>query len=319
MNVAGLNRVILELHRAGREAALENFQPAALELIQEVIPFDSAWWGNATAEPMEIHRLYLHRCESTILEAYVPYMDQDFFRAALIAHPGTTINMADLTTRGKFVRTELYQKVGRRYRIEWSLGTLLLEPVSLLQEFLTLWRHDPKKPFSEVERQMKELLMPHLADAHRSARLREVLDEPRERRDCWAVVDERGFLREIHPGFVHCLRERWPGWQGSRLPEALWEAVYDATPIQLGRLKLNIVRKGEFRFLQALSPRKLDELSAREREIVERYANGETHADIAAALSISPATVRNHIAHCYRKLSVNNKAELARRVLQDEQ
>ncbi len=319
MDTAGLNRIILELHRAGREAALSSFQPSALDLIREIVPFDSAWWGNASAEPLEIHRLYLHNCEASILEDYLPYMDEDFMRAALMANPGRTINLADLTTRARFVRTALYQKVGKRYRIEWSLGTLLLEPVSSLQEFLTLWRHDGKKPFTETERQTKELLMPHIAEAHRAVRLREVLDDPRERRDCWAVADERGFLREVHPGFVHCLRAHWPNWQGSRLPDDLHAAVRDAAPTQIGRLRLAIARRGTFRFLQVLAARALDDLSPREREIVERYANGETHAGIAAALAISPATVRNHIAHCYRKLTVNNKAELAKRVLQDAQ
>lgn len=318
LRLGELNQIILELHRAGREAAFSEFQQVALGLVQEIIPFDSAWWGNAAAEPLEIHRLHLHNCDDSILETYVPYIDQDFFRAALMAQPGTTINMADLTTRAQLVRTELYQMVGKRYRIEWSLGTLIVEPVSSLQEFLTLWRHDGKKPFTETERQAKELLMPHIAEAHRAARLREMLDDPRERRDCWAVADERGFLREVNPDFVHCLRKHWPNWQGSRLPEDLHAAVRDAAPTQIGHLRLAIARKGAFRFLQVLASCALDDLSPREREIVERYANGETHAGIAIALSISPATVRNHIAHCYRKLAVNNKAELARRVLQDK-
>jgi len=316
LDPAALNSVILDIHRAGYEVAFSAFQRAVLELVGEIIPFDSAWWGNAASEPLEIHRLYLHNCDDSILQAYVPYMEQDFFRAALMANPGTTINMADLTTRARFVRSELYQKVGKRYQIEWSLGTLLLEPVSSLQEFLTLWRHDGKRPFSETERLAKQLLMPHIAHAHRMARLREVVDDPRERRDCWAVADERGFLREAHPGFVRCLREHWPDWHGSRLPEAMHAAVRDGLPMQVGRMKLSVTRKGAFRLLQVHAAHALDDLSPREREIVERYARGETYAAIAKALLISPSTVRNHIAHCYRKLSVNNKAELARRVLQ---
>lgn len=319
LDPAALNRVILDIHRAGYEAAFSGFQRVVLELVGGLIPFDSAWWGNAAIEPLEIHRLYLHNCDDSILDAYVPYMEQDFFRAALIANPGTAINMSDLTTRARFVRSELYQKVGKRYKIEWSLGTLLLEPVSSLQEFLTLWRHDGKKPFSETERQAKQLLMPHIADAHRMARLREVVDDPRERRDCWAVADERGFLREAHPGFVRCLREHWPDWHGSRLPETMRVAVRDALPMQVGRMKLSVTRKGAFRLLQVHAARALDDLSSREREIVERYARGETYAAIAKALLISPSTVRNHIAHCYRKLSVNNKVELARRVFQGAQ
>ena len=319
MDLPRLNRLLLDLHRTGQEAPLSHFQPTALELIQEMIPFDSAWWGNASAEPPEIHRLYLHNCADSILQDYQPYMGEDFMRAELMTNPGRTINLADLTTRARFVRTALYQKVGKRYKIEWSLGTLLVEPVSSLHEFLTLWRHDAKRPFTEVERQTKELLMPHIADSHRAARLREVLDAPRDRRGCWAVADERGFLREINPAFVHCLRRYWPSWQGSRLPDDLLPSVREAKPTRLGQQRLNVEARGAYRFLQVTSSSVLDGLSSREREIVERYAQGDTYAAIAAALGISPATVRNHIAHCYRKLAVNNKAELARRVFQDTQ
>ncbi|MCA1925051.1 MAG: LuxR C-terminal-related transcriptional regulator [Thiobacillus sp.] len=161
--------------------------------------------------------------------------------------------------------------------------------------------------------------MPHIAAVHRIARLREMLGDPRDSGERWAVADERGFLREITPAFVHCLRLLWPGWRGSRLPETLHTAVRDALPARLGSQKLNVEARGIYRFLHVTSLHPLDLLTAREREIVARFAQGETHAGIASSLGLSPATVRNHIAHCYRKLAVNNKAELARRVLQDTQ
>lgn len=315
-NVSCLNRVILELHRAGQNEACRQFHPAALELIQEIIPFDSAWWGNAATEPMEIHQLYLFNCDDSMAQAYPPYIEQDFFRTALVAQPGVTINMCDLITRERYVRTELYREVGKRYKVEWSLGTLLVEPVSLLQEFLTLWRHDSKQPFTETERQTKELLMPHIAEAHRRARLRDVLGEASERNPRWAVADERGFLREASPGFVHCVRDHWPDWQGSRLPQSLLECVRVSKPFNTSRLKITVKPKGKFRFLQVRAPSAMDSLSARETAIVTRYARGETYLEIAEALTLSPTTVRNCIATCYRKLSVSNKSELLLRVSQ---
>ena len=315
-DVRTLSQVLLELHRAGREAPYGQFQATALELIQSVVAFDSAWWGNAAADPVEIHRLHLHNCPSTILADYEPYMDQDFFRDALIANPGRTINMADLITRAKFVRTALYREVGRRYRIEWSLGTLMVEPVSSLYEFLTLWRHDGTKPFSENERRTKELLMPHLVDAHRNARLRAVLGGEGARQDRWAVADVRGYLREASPGFIHELRRRWPHWQGSRLPSEMLDSVRAADTFGMPGLRLQIVSKGEFRYVEVVAESVLDRLSGREREIALRYASGETYGEIALALGLSPATVRNHIARCFRKLAVNNKTELVLRVTQ---
>ena len=315
LNARGLCHTTLALHRVGREVPFRKFQPAALEVIQGILPFDSAWWGNAAAEPMEIHRLYLFNCDDSILDAYVPYMAEDFFRTALIATPGTTINMADLITREGYLRTALYQDVGRHYRVEWSLGTLLVEPVSALQEFLTLWRHDGNKPFTEIERLTKELLMPHLWEAHRAARLREMLDGTQIRYDCWALADERGFLREVSACFIHYLREHWPGWHGNRLPEAMLEYVCLATPFQKGQMKLQIVLNDTFRYLWVVPFSAVDKLSPREHEVALRYARGQTYAAIARALGLAPATVRSQIANCYQKLAVKTKAELAMRVL----
>ncbi len=56
------------------------------------------------------------------------------------------------------------------------------------------------------------------------------------------------------------------------------------------------------------------ELSAREREIAQRYAAGASYQDIASALVIAPSTVRTHLATIYRKLEVSSKVELANRL-----
>ena len=241
-------------------------------------------------------------------------MERDIFRAALIANPGVTINMADLTARIDFVQTELYRKFCKPYGIEWSLGTLHIEPRLSLSEFLTVWRHNPAKPFRETERHTMELLMPHLIEAHRSVRLRTVFSDTLERGRRWAVTDERGFLRDATPDFMHALREYWPDWKGGLLPLVLLESVQQATSYRMAHLKLNVTRKGRFRYLQIQAENALDGLSLREHEIVLRYAQGETYAAIAIALELSPHTVRNHLARSYQKLSVNNKAELVRRV-----
>ncbi len=315
LNVHGLSDLILNLHRAGRDAIYEKFQSRALQQISEVIPFDSAWWGIASTEPQEIHQLHLHNCDESILAEYPSYMERDIFRAALIANPGVTINLVDLTTRTRFVKTELYRKFCKPYGIEWSLGTLHIEPLLFLSEFLTVWRHSPTQPFRETERYAMELLMPHLIEAHRSVRLRNVVSDASARDRGWAVADERGFLRDATPEFMRALREYRPDWKGGLLPGVLLESVQQATSCRMAHLKLNVTCKGPFRYLKIQAENALDSLSLREREIVLRYARGATYAAIAAALELSPHTVRNHLARSYHKLSVNNKSELVRRVV----
>lgn len=309
-----LNGVILSLYREGREVPLSRYRAWALEQVAAVIGFDSACWGSASTEPPALHEMHLHHCEHGIVEAYARCSRHDFFRAALLADPGTAINLGDLAARETYLRSPLYRNFGRRFKVEWALGTLLIERTTSLNEFLTLWRHDPWLPFSETERQFKELLMPHLAATHRAAWLRHFLRLPGHVKQAWAVVDRRGLLREASPSFVALLRQHWPAGSGSILPEALAASVQAGEAHVVGAWRLEVSDCGEYRFVLARSTGALAQLSVREREIARRYASGETHSAIARALSLSPATVRNHVAHCFRKLGVGNKVELALRL-----
>jgi len=53
----------------------------------------------------------------------------------------------------------------------------------------------------------------------------------------------------------------------------------------------------------------LDELSNREKEILEQLSKGLMYKEIAAELFISPETVRKHVYHIYEKLHVTNRIE----------
>ncbi|MEF8720320.1 MAG: LuxR C-terminal-related transcriptional regulator [Candidatus Accumulibacter necessarius] len=313
-NAQTLNRLILSLYREGREVTLGSFRGWALDQIQGMIAFDSAWWGNAAANPPVLHDMYLHNCERGILDAYAVQMEQDPFRAALLSGSGVAVNLSDLTTRARYVRTPLYRDFARHFKLECALGTLLIEPASSLYEFLIVWRHDWRRPFSEDERQTKELLMPHLVEVHRAVRLRHFLKVPGAYNREWALIDAHGFLREASPAFVARIHRHWPDWRGSGLPEALAACVEAGGGYAAASVRFDVTPCGPLRYVVARADGALQQLSLREREIAARYAQGETHSAIGAALSLSPATVRNHIAHCFKKLGVSNKVELASRL-----
>lgn len=54
-------------------------------------------------------------------------------------------------------------------------------------------------------------------------------------------------------------------------------------------------------------------LSEREREVLALIAGGSTNREIAAALHLSPHTVKEHTSTLYRKLKVKNRAEAVQR------
>ena len=53
----------------------------------------------------------------------------------------------------------------------------------------------------------------------------------------------------------------------------------------------------------------LEQLSNREKEILEQLSRGLMYKEIAAELFISPETVRKHVYHIYEKLHVTNRIE----------
>lgn len=56
----------------------------------------------------------------------------------------------------------------------------------------------------------------------------------------------------------------------------------------------------------------LTPLTAREREVLERVANGESNREIAQHLGLSEHTVKNHLKNILQKLHLDNRVQLAR-------
>lgn len=79
-----------------------------------------------------------------------------------------------------------------------------------------------------------------------------------------------------------------------------------------GAMSGEIARKviGYFRE-QTTSKAKLDELTPREREILELVVHGLSNKDISDRLSLTVESVRWHLKHIYQKLHVHSRTEAA--------
>ena len=82
----------------------------------------------------------------------------------------------------------------------------------------------------------------------------------------------------------------------------------------LAQLRRNTLARSTYPALidsTAAARMRLLRLSPRERVVLARAAAGETNTAIAAALFISPGTVRKHLEHIYDKLEVRTRTEAA--------
>ena len=114
-------------------------------------------------------------------------------------------------------------------------------------------------------------------------------------------------------GFTPSMQTEWPDWNGQCLPEDLLAALQESDGgFEGAAITVTASADTGLYFLRARKRSVVDSLSRREHDIARRFADGHSHKEIARALDISPATVRNHLQAVYAKLKIRNKTELAR-------
>jgi predicted ATPase/DNA-binding NarL/FixJ family response regulator/DNA-binding XRE family transcriptional regulator len=89
-------------------------------------------------------------------------------------------------------------------------------------------------------------------------------------------------------------------------------AIKAGDAIRLGEIRTALTEIG-----QSTAIRPPDGLTGRQAEILACVAAGLTNKDIAARLHLSVGTVERHLATCYRKLGLRNRAEATRYALRN--
>jgi len=130
-------------------------------------------------------------------------------------------------------------------------------------------------------------------------------------------------LREMRSAVVHGVRDERAGIESLYI--ALDTESLGAIPradgfkflvdCLIAQIDVAFRRLGAFP-LEARSPRQAQsgrwrDLSRREQEILDWLCRGDSNTDIAAALDISPHTVKNHLQRIFRKIGVNNRTQAA--------
>ena len=70
-----------------------------------------------------------------------------------------------------------------------------------------------------------------------------------------------------------------------------------------------IERFGEWGSREAEAPAALNELTPREREVLELVAEGLSNAEIARRLVVAPGTVKTHVARVLSKLGLRDRVQ----------
>ena len=87
---------------------------------------------------------------------------------------------------------------------------------------------------------------------------------------------------------------------------ATGESIFDTATRRAVMLKLQ-----QREPVAVVSPPPLTKLSGQEHRVVQLVAEGKTNKEIASNLMLSDNTVRNYIAHIFRKLKISRRAQAA--------
>lgn len=309
-----LSALVLDFYRGSREVPMASFQDWAFDCLRAAIDFDSGLWLtgalHADRDTATFHTRHLYRQPLQLLADWAQCKDATVFSQKVFASPGTTFTCTPSRDMGPELAAH-----SARYGIEQILATTQVDPVAGVHELISLYRRDVDRPFGEEERYFQQCLMPHLSEVWRLCRMRHLshLSQPACAVDAHAAAaDMQGVLHLIDPGFTRLLRDEWPAWRGPQLPQELSACHARGDLRHVGRLAtFRLFGFDDHIMVRGRRKLPVDGLSKREREIAAHFAAGRSHKEIALALDLSPATVRNQLSIVYQKLGIDNKAALA--------
>ncbi len=310
--------LLLKLYRTSAESPVDTYQDAALEIIKPLLPFETCMWGTATYRPgegIDIHTIHLHNQSQAMLDEYAPLKHMDTCAAAVVNQPHVTRGFHSATCfADRSVRE--YRDYLRRFGHENVFITAATDQRTGATQWFSLFREDTDQHCRAEEVSLLTQLSPHLMQGLRHNRARHLEKSfflPGDAALEAVIVDARGVIHYATPHSEEMLQAEF-GRSGSpgNLPSPLMEWMRARPEPFVGRGLVAAHRVRKDLMYVRLRPRCLaDTLAPRQREAAELVAQGLTHKQAAQRLGRSPATVRNQMQEVYRKLQVQNVAELA--------
>jgi DNA-binding CsgD family transcriptional regulator len=310
-----LSDFLLRLSRGALENPATGFKDWALMEVNGLIPFDSAVWlmGSWIDEQPVVHTAHLHRLEDTFIESWMHYQHEDRLAREITNNPNKTVNV---DVASQYSGQEIYNRHCKNFGVEHIVATALIDPDTKLLNSMCLYRADEKRPFTEEDRALKEIVFQHLIEAARTNWLTNLPNMLSERKqssfNAIAACEMSGLLHIAMPSFVDLCREEWPKWTGPFLPPEVIGKLADGTKGYVGKqIVLNKIQLSNIVLLRGRPKAGADSLSEREMQVAQLISEGNDYKTVALALGLSPATIKTHVGNIFSKLSINDKALLA--------
>jgi DNA-binding CsgD family transcriptional regulator len=305
---------LLRLADLARTVPAQALLEASLKLLDGLVPFDSAWWGEVSAGTAQAApRNWLHGSlglSKRFADEWNRLSMDDSFALQSIAHVGKVIRQ-NHPAESASTLSEV-EAFGHRHGLARCMAVTVEMPHTGLLFFVSVYRTSSRPAFSEQDEVMFGEFVSHLLQHWRHALEQLQASPTSEPWDGHALADQTGNLLFIGIRIGLALKSAYPGWSGTELPEALLGAL-SKLPCSFvvgksGRLRMEPC--GSYVAISLATSHQHSPLSPRELGAAMHYANGRSSKEIATVLGLTPATVRTYLRSTYMRLGVRNKVEL---------
>lgn len=305
-SVSGLSDFLLELYHDASECTPDELRFRVLRNLQHFIPFDFGVWGGGWADRRLVTDLTVLNQSDAILGDWEAVAEQDAFCDLTLNRLGSTARFDDVPD---YRASLAYNEHWRQFDTSHMMATIVGEKTDGYVSFVGLCADNRPVAFSDAERLLKQMLMPHLSQALRMNRELWTGRAAMER-GAVALVDREGCVLSAHGPFHDLAEHEWGG-RIAHLPAHVMGTLKRGKRWRGEMLDVRLSPFGSNYFVHLSIHLGLSGLSQREREVAELFASGLTTKQVARALGTSPSTVRNQIVRIYEKLGISSKAQLA--------
>jgi len=305
---------ILEMYQLAQQLPIDAFKSNVFDLFKGIIGFDSAMWGTRSDLLKKIiqQEVFLFNQPEQMMTNYAkvfPVMEAEPLTKLHIQKPGVTHSFSDVYSETQYHASKVYLEHCRLYNIEHALSTMI--PVNQqLYHFISIYREDCNDHFTETDRQIKNFLMPHWAEAFRLNILNSFIRQT-ESLKVSAICDFHGQFVEVEQGFFNRVAEIKPDWFSNKVDLELKTLCYPYEIVLADDLLLYLDSVDGLIIMQIpLDEDILQGLTKKERDVCEELKKGYPNKMIARNLAISDSTVNNHLTAIFRKLKINSRVAL---------
>jgi DNA-binding CsgD family transcriptional regulator len=304
----------LELMRLARERDVTDFTREGVAWVRRRVACSTAAWVTSTPLAPAFIDAFVHAADpSGLMESFSAIGHLNTLGEAMLKAPRTVCRQRFddpaiqapryAPLRAHMMCFGLFETIG----VAWPL------PETSMVSVLMVARRENERGFSRSDEKLLLQSAPWLVEALATNRLLARLEGARGRPV--AFLDASGLIRYVDEAGRQALR--WFRDESSPYAPASWLKAArgrrfllpHGTEGQGHQLVFHTHREGHLVLIErrtdfALTPRQL--------EVARRYAAGASHKEIASSLSLSPATVRNHLQQIFQRLEVHSRTELAR-------